>query len=450
LYSPEIEEVLKRKGIEPGTRIKLRQGEREYEGILMPRIRLGDTGSIVIKLDNGYNIAVRFDGKKTDISKAAGGGARIAYKPSKLSGDKDPAKPTISILGCGGTIASRVDYSTGAVFPAFSPDDMLASFPDLREIANVKGRKLFDLFSDDMQPAHWQMIAREVASEIKDKSHGIILMHGTDTMTYTAAALSFMLQTPGVPVVLVGSQRSSDRGSSDNDMNLVCGAQLAARSDIAEVGVCMHATTNDDYCYFHQGTKLRKMHTSRRDAFRSINKRPFAKVWYADKRLETLRDDYKKRHEGKFVLDERINPRVGFVYNTPGTDPNFIESLSKFYDGIVVAATGLGHVSTNPKGDAIARSIVPALKGLIDSGIPVVFAPQTIYGRINLNVYEAGRILEEAGVIGNGCDWTPEAAFVKLMWVLGHTKDPRKVREMMLQNVAGEITERNEADTFLM
>jgi len=447
LYSPEIEALLKKKGVETGSRVRVTAGKAEYEGILMPRVAAGDAQSVVLKLDNGYNLSVRY-GKGFELKKMAGG-ARIRHKAADVAPAKDATKPTVAVLGCGGTIASRVDYTTGAVFPAFSPGDMLASFPELKEIANVRGRKLFDLFSDDMTPAHWQAIATEVAKEVKAKADGIILMHGTDTMHYTSAALSFMLPNLPVPVVLVGSQRSSDRGSSDNAMNLTCGA-VAAVSDVAEVGVCMHGTTNDDYCLLHQGTKVRKLHTSRRDAFRSINVRPFAKIWYEDRRLEPLRDDYRKRgHTGRFALDDKINPRVGFVYNHPGMDPAYVESLAKHFDGIVVAATGLGHVSTNPKNDPLARSIVPALKSLVDSGMPVVFVPQTIYGRINLNVYEAGRILQAAGVIGNGCDWTPEAALVKLMWVLGHTKDPKKVRELMLQNVAGELTERSETDTFL-
>ena len=449
MYSPEIELALKKKGVSVGGRVRVTKGRRAYEGILMPRVGAGDRGCIVVKLENGYNLSVRY-GKGVELKKLTGG-ARIRHRPAEVTESKDPGKPTVSVLGCGGTIASRVDYATGAVFPAFSPGDMLASFPELREIANIKGRKLFDLFSDDMTPGHWQAIAQEVAKEIKAKSDGVILMHGTDTMHYTAAALSFMLQNPPVPVVMVGSQRSSDRGSSDNAMNLACGALVAGKSDIAEVGVCMHGTTNDDYCLFHQGTKVRKLHTSRRDAFHSVNARPFAKVWYENRKIELLRDDYRKRgHAGKFSLDDKINPAVGFVYSHPGTDPKYIESLANFFDGVVVAATGLGHVSTNPKNDPVARSVVPALKSLIESGVPVVFAPQTIYGRINLNVYEAGRILEGIGVIGNGCDWTPEAALVKLMWVLGHTNDAKKVREMMLRNVAGELTERSEADTFLM
>ena len=427
----------------------MQRGKREYEGILIPRIGVGDLNSIIIKMDNGYNIGVRFE-KSMNIRKLPGG-KQIKFKPAKISNRKDPQKPTISILGSGGTIASRVDYSTGAVFPAFSPDDMLISFPELNEIANIKSKKLFDLLSEDMSTAHWQTIAREVAKDIKSKSNGIVIMHGTDTMHYTAAALSFMLQNLPVPVVLVGSQRSSDRGSSDNVMNLVSAALIAAESGIAEVGICMHANTSDDYCFFHQGTKVRKMHTSRRDAFRSINAKPFAKINYEQRKIEIMRSDYRKRSSvSKLKLDDKINPKVALVHTYPGIAPKYIESLAQHFDGVVIAATGLGHVPTNPKGDELTKSIAPAVQQLIESGIPVVFAPQTLYGRLNLNVYETGRMLNDIGVIGNGCDWTPETALVKLMWVLGHTNNLNKVRKMMLKNVAGEISERTEVEEFLL
>jgi len=320
----------------------------------------------------------------------------------------------------------------------------------LKEIANIKGRKLFDLFSEDMSPQHWQAIVREAAKEIKSGVEGIVLMHGTDTMHFTAAAISFMLQNPTVPVVLVGAQRSSDRGSSDNEMNLVCGTALAAKSNIAEVGVCMHANIADDYCFFHQGTKVRKMHTSRRDTFRSINVLPFAKVFYENREIEPMRNDYKHRGTGKLVLDDKINPCVGLFYSYPGIDPALFEGIMDFYDGIVIAGTGLGHVPTNPSNDPLSKSLIPVLRTLVESGIPVVIAPQTIYGRLNLNVYEAGRLLNEIGVIGNGCDWTPETALVKLMWVLGHTKKMDKVREMMLKNTTGEISDRTELEAFLL
>ncbi|MBN2252167.1 MAG: Glu-tRNA(Gln) amidotransferase subunit GatD [Kosmotogaceae bacterium] len=448
MYPKEIQELLEKAGITEGNRVLITKDKKTYEGILMPRISQGAPENVVLKLDNGYNIGVRYE-KGLKIKKMKGGYS-LAYRPKKLRTRKDPKKSTITVLGGGGTIGSRVEYKTGAVFPAFSPGDLIASFPKLKQISNIKGKKLFDLFSEDMSPRLWQEMAKEVAKEIKKKRDGIVLMHGTDTMHYTSAALSFMVQRPTVPVVIVGAQRSSDRGSSDNEMNLLCGTALAANSDIAEVGICMHANMSDDYCYFHQGTKVRKLHTSRRDAFRSVNASPFAKVWYKDLKVEPIREDYKRRKDGKMVFDDKINEKVGLFYNWPGIEPSFLEGLVDFYDGIVIAGTGLGHVSTNPSNHPLAKSLVPALETLIESGVSVVMAPQTIYGRINMNVYETGRILNDIGVIGNGCDWLPETALVKLMWVLGHTKNVEKVKEMMMKNLAGEISERTKEEEYLL
>lgn len=440
MYSTEVELLLKSKKIKIGDRVRLVKGKLTYEGILMPRIELGDTSAIVIKLDNGYNIGVKFD--KTVKLKLVKKGKPIRFRPAKLAIKKDPTKATVAILGCGGTIASRIEYTTGAVYPAFSPADLLLSFPELKDIANIKGKKLFDLLSEDMTPSHWQLIAREVEKEIKSNIDGIVLMHGTDTIHYTSAALSFMLQSLPVPVVLVGAQRSSDRGSSDNLVNLVC-ATVAAKSDIAEVSVCMHGSMSDDFCYLHQGTKVRKLHSSRRDAFQSVNVLPYAKILYPEKKIEYLRADYNKREKKTVKVDDKLNSNVGLVYIYPGIKPEFIESLSKFYEGIVIVGTGLGHVPTNPFNDKFTKSLIPSLKNLINSNIPVVIAPQTIFGRLDMNVYTAGRLLDEIGVIGNYCDWTPETALVKLMWVLGHTKDVKKVKEMMLTNLAGEIGKRS-------
>ncbi|MBU5537162.1 MAG: Glu-tRNA(Gln) amidotransferase subunit GatD [Candidatus Aenigmarchaeota archaeon] len=435
-----MESLLKSKKIKIGDKILITKGKLQYAGILMPRIKLGDTSTLVIKLPNGYNIGIKYE-KDTKIKKLEPG-KPIRFKPAEAVPRKDPEKSTVSILGCGGTIASRVEYTTGAVFPAFSPADLLLSFPELGDVANIKSRKLFDLLSEDMTPQHWQVIASEVAKEIQSGVDGVVLMHGTDTLHYTSAALSFMLRDLPVPVVLVGAQRSSDRGSSDNLVNLVSATVAAAHSNIAEVTVCMHGSMSDDFCYIHQGTKVRKLHTSRRDAFQSVNVRPYAKIFYPDKKIEYLRNDYKIREKRKVVLDDKLNTNVALIYTYPGIKPEFIQSLRNF-DGIVIAGTGLGHVPTNPTGDKFTQSLLPTLRNLIHSNIPVVIAPQTIFGRLNMNVYEAGRMLNEIGVIGNGCDWLPEVALVKLMWVLGHTKDMNKIKEMMLTNYAGEISDRN-------
>ncbi len=441
MYSQEIELLLKSKNIKIGDKVSAAKGKLIYDGILMPRIELGDPSSLVIKLPNGYNIGIKYE-KDTKI-RLKERGRPIRFKPAQITIKKDPTKPIVSILGCGGTIASRVEYTTGAVFPAFSPADLLLSFPELKDIANIKGKKLFDLLSEDMTLSHWQIIAREVEKEVKSGSDGIVLMHGTDTLHYTSAALSFMLQNLPVPVILVGAQRSSDRGSSDNLVNLVC-TTVAATSDIAEVSVCMHGSMSDDFCYLHQGTKVRKLHTSRRDAFQSVNVLPFAKILYPEKRIEYLRTDYNKRDKKTIKVDDKLNPNVGIVYIYPSIKPEFIDSLSKLYEGVVITGTGIGNAPTNPFNDKFAKSLIPTLKGLIDSGIPIVIAPETIFGRINMNIYTAGRLLEEIGVIGNYCDWLPETALVKLMFVLGHTKDMKKIREMMLTNMAGEISKRTE------
>lgn len=445
MYSQEILSELEKKKIRIGDKIRVLTKKTEYEGFLMPKIELGDPNCIVIKLSNGYNAGIKFE--KGMSIKLVERGRAIKFKPAELRVAKDAKKLNVSILGCGGTIASRVEYTTGAVFPAFSPGDLLLSFPELKEIANISGRKLFDLLSEDMTTAHWQAIAHEVAKEIKTKADGIVLMHGTDTLHYTSAALSFMLQNTPVPIVIVGAQRSSDRGSSDNLVNLVC-ATTAAVSDMAEVAVCMHGTMSDDYCLLHQGTKVRKLHTSRRDAFQSVNVLPYAKIWYADRKIDYLRNDYGSRG-GRLKVDDKINPNVGLFYTHPGIKPEVIEVLAKVCDGIVVAGSGLGHIPSNPHGDPFAKNLVPSVKNIIDSGIPVAIAPQTVFGRINMNVYSAGRLLNETGIIGNNCDWTPEAAMVKLMWVLGHVKDMKKIKEMMLTNFVGEISSRTEVRGFV-
>jgi glutamyl-tRNA(Gln) amidotransferase subunit D len=263
-------------------------------------------------------------------------------------------------------------------------------------------------------------------------------------MHFTAAALSFMLKNLSKPVVLTGSQRSSDRGSSDAFMNIICSAH-AALSNIAEVGVCMHATTDDHYCYFIRGTKVRKMHTTRRDAFRSINEMPLAKI-YPNGKIDVMNENHKKRSDENVVADIKFEPRIALLKTYPGSEPEIMDFLvKKGYKGFVIEGTGLGHVPTFAE-----KSWIPYIKKMIKDGIPVVVASQTIYGRINTNVYTNLRILYHDTKAIPAEDIMPEVAYVKLGFVLGHTKDLEKVRELMLTNMAGEITKRSEMETFLV
>ncbi len=295
---------------ENGDKVRVATREMQYEGILMP----SQTGKIVLKLKNGYNIGLNPDSLSITLLEKMGE-KKIQMPVSHPCKKKTDKLPRISILSTGGTIASKIDYRTGAVTSQFNAEDILRAIPELEEIANYNCRVIYSILSENMRPSYWVELARAVYEEIKNGADGIIITHGTDTMMYTAAALSFMIQTP-VPIVLVGSQRSADRPSSDNVINAVCAAAVAS-SDIAEVCVVMHGSTSDDFCSIHRGTKVRKMHTSRRDAFQSINAKPIGRVDYPSREIKKL-SNYVKRGEKKLALHDKLEPKCALIKYAAG------------------------------------------------------------------------------------------------------------------------------------
>ncbi|MFB6076299.1 MAG: Glu-tRNA(Gln) amidotransferase subunit GatD [Candidatus Aenigmatarchaeota archaeon] len=433
-YSERIIKELEEENIEPGNRIEIEKSDKRYEGILMPRIASGNQNSLIVKLDNGYNIGIRFE-DNVKIKKLSS----PKKKEVCMEMEFDEKKPAISMISVGGTIASRIDYETGAVKALMSPEELLEVAPELADFVNIKEiLNPFSKSSEDMKPEDWVKIAELCERELnKENIKGVIVTHGTDTLHYTSAALSFMLKDLNKPVVITGAQKSSDRGSSDAGMNLICSARMAL-SDVAEVGVCMHGTMNDDYCLFNKGTRVRKMHTSRRDAFRPINDLPIAKVWENGK-IENI-SDYRGRNDGKVKIDNEFEENIRLITAHPGSDGSIIDYLvSEGCKGIVVQTTGLGHTPAEWR-DSISNAT--------DKGIPIFFATQTIYGRLNLNVYDNGRLLKRAGAIPLE-NMSPETAYVKLGWVLGHTKKLEEVKEKMLNNYTGELSERSLPETFL-
>jgi glutamyl-tRNA(Gln) amidotransferase subunit D len=452
MYSNKIEAELKRKGIRVGERILVTKGGKSYEGLLMPRIELGDLDCIVLKLDSGYNMGIMFE-SGTIVEKSRSKEPEQVKEEEEYELGKtkakflhlkfDPGKPPISLIATGGTIASRVDYKTGAVRMQMSPQEFLYNVPELAEIVNLRHiGNPFTKASEDMDHLDWIEIAREAVRHLNSEDHGVIITHGTDTLHFTSAALSFFLRNLTKPVVLVGAQRSSDRGSSDAGMNLICSARVAV-SDMAEVGICMHGEASDSYCYFLRGTKVRKMHTSRRDAFRPINDLPLAKVW-PDGKLDKINPEHRKASHGKVELDIKFDPHVAILKAYPGSDPEVIDyHVKEGVKGFVIEGTGLGHVPTFAR-----KSWIKTIQKHSEQ-IPFVIAPQTLYGRVNQDVYTNLRILfHEANAI-SGEDMLPETAYVKLGWVLGHTKSMEKIREMIPTNYAGEITSRSLPETFL-
>ncbi len=410
----------------------------EFVGLILPRSETSDEHHIVLKLGTGYNIGIRHD---TVTSLERIGYREAHYQIPEQAFPTDAGHPDVKLLGTGGTIASRLDYRTGAVIPAFSPGELYGSVPELADICNLETEKLFGVFSENMGPEQYLILAEQVGEAIREGFDGIMIGHGTDTMHHTAAALSFMVQRPPVPVVMVGSQRSSDRPSSDAAQNLINAAWAAGHGPVAEVLVCMFGPTSDLYNLLHRGTRVRKMHSSVRSTFRTLGDIPVAMV--ENGKVTPLKDDWLPRRDDRDVtVRAAFDDRVTLTYYYPGMQPDVIDGLvDAGYRGIVIAGTGLGHVN---------RAIYPALERGRDAGVQVYMTLQTLWGFVQMHVYETGREILELGVVPLA-NMLPEVAYIKLGWALGvHPRDPGAVRALMTTPVAGEITDREPHDGYLI
>lgn len=405
---------------------------RTWTGLVMESHAFSAPGVLTLKLASGYNVGVALEGAKLRLVRKVPTRARVPAASSRA-----PGRPAVGILATGGTIASYVDYRTGAVHPVTSPEELAGAVPEIVKLADVRTRIVFALFSEDLQPEHWQKLAREVKAEFDAGARGVVVTHGTDTLQFTAAALSFFLHDLPGPVVLVGAQRSSDRPSSDASSNLHAAVAVAAGTDLGEVVVVMHDSTGDGSCAVHRGTRVRKMHTSRRDAFQSVNALPLGKVevpLHGGSPVVRLSEPYRAKGEKPVRVDDALNERVAMIQSYPGLWPEHIESV--VLDGVVLVGTGLGHV---------AKRTFPALEKLHKAGKFVFMASQCLHGRVNMNVYSTGRDLQRLGVIPCG-DMLPEVAYVKAMWVLAHAKTHDEVARLMATPLAGEMDARSPLD----
>lgn len=430
-------DVLERHGVRVWSDVEVRTTYGRFRGLVLPRSETADDAHVVLKLDTGYNIGLAAGA----IEMMTVHGRREAnYRIPEQAFPYDERKPNIVLFGTGGTIASRLDYRTGAVVPAFSPGELYGSVPELADICNLRTEKLFGVFSENMGPEQYVRLAEKIGEAIADGVDGIVIGHGTDTMHHTAAVLTFMVQDPPVPIVMVGSQRSSDRPSSDAARCLICAVKAAAESDIAEVVVSMFGPTSDEYCLIHRGTRVRKMHSSYRSTFRTIGDIPIAMIDPTG--IRSLREDYKRRRDDR---DVRVNPAysdaVTMLYYYPGMKPDVMEAMIDVgYRGIVIAGTGLGHVN---------KPTYRALRKAKDAGVHVYMTVQTLWGFVGMYVYETGREMMDLGVVPLA-NMLPEVAFMKLSWALGQTGDRDAVKRIMLTAIGDEITEREPYNGYLL
>ncbi len=430
-FPEAVHSILTKAGATAGDTVEVTARGDRYRGVVMPHHSFSGDDILTLKLENGYNIGIEV-GDISAVHVVQRHGSTKAVPRQMPPGG---GKPTMAVLGTGGTIASYVDYRTGAVHPAVTAEELVFSVPELLDLVDVRARVIYSIYSENLLPDHWQHLAREIGAEFAAGARAVVVPHGTDTLHFTTAALSFMLSNLPGPVIVVGAQRSSDRPSSDAAMNLVCAAHLA-QADLGEVVALMHAETGDTFCAIHRGTKVRKMHTSRRDAFRSINAPPLGAVHF-DGRVD-LGPDARRRSAGPARVDAALDQRVALVRFYPGLSADRLEALLHGMRGAVLEGTGLGHV---------ASDLIPPIARFVREGNVAAMTSQTLYGRVNLRVYDTGRDLLRAGVIG-GEDMLPEVAYVKLMWVLAHAKGSGEVARMMAENLAGEITPTISLDAF--
>jgi glutamyl-tRNA(Gln) amidotransferase subunit D len=420
---------------QPGDYVQIHLTREIYEGTFLT-VPVAEKGIILLKLDSGYNMGFN----QKDVLKI-----RVLRKFREIKEEteikKNREKPNIAMIITGGTIAAKLNPKKGGVDWLDTPESLFKFYPELFKIVNVSKVEVpFMKASEDMDFKDWQKIAKVAERLLNDDNiKGVIITHGTDFLHYTSAALSFFLRNLTKPVVLTYSQRSIDRGSSDARLNLESAA-LTTISDLAEVVLVGHASENDDFCYVLRGTKVRKLHSSRRDAFKPVNSKPLAKV---DEKTFHKLQNYNIRGKGKVKLDAKFEEKVALVKFYPGQDPDILDYYAKKgYKGIVIEMSGLGHVATK----RARKGWTNKLKEIQDKGIIICAASQTIYGRLDPLVYSNGREILETGVIYLE-DMMAETAFVKLGWVLGHTnwaKNRETVKQKMLDNVAGEFSDRLE------
>jgi glutamyl-tRNA(Gln) amidotransferase subunit D len=417
-------------GASIGDKVELTKNGEAIDGLLMPRTSGRDDTHIVLKLATGYNVGVAL-GENTQIHVIGAGTKPSLSKLPRPTSSK--SLPRVTIFSTGGTIASRVDYRTGAVESALTAEDLYSFVPELASEADITAKVLYSVFSENFTPKHWKGIAESVRDEIQSGVSGVVIAQGTDTLGYCAAALSFALQSSPVPIAFVAAQRSSDRPSSDAASNLIGAVSVAAKAPFAGVVVVMHEWMSDETLLIHKGTKVRKCHTSRRDAFKSIGTNPIARFHLVTKKLEMLEKDYPARGSTRLVCKPDFDDRAALLKFYPAMNAGVIGwHVDNGYRGMILEGTGLGHVSA---------SCYPSIARAVEKGIFVGMTSQCLWGRVDMNVYSTGIDLQKIGVHPLE-DMLPETALAKLMWVLGQTDDPAKIAEMMRTNLVGEISPR--------
>ena len=425
-------------------------GPTTVEGVLLAP---SSDGYLTVKLVNGYNATHSLSSiEKIDTI------ANVTVKTGGLASvEENPDLPLVHILHTGGTIASKVDYETGAVTARFEPEEIISTIPELLTIARIKTRKLGNMWSDDIRAQHWNNMAEAVASSFAEGAEGVVITHGTDTMHISSAALAFAFSgeggVPGGRIAFTGSQRSSDRGSTDGAENLIAAVHWAANGPTPSGAgdstvVVMHDAGGDDGAIaVMPGCVSRKNHSSRRDAFCSINQSKIASIVIENEQInldlnESNNLDVENQHRPIQNNPTLFNTEIKILQLVAGAHlfADQIEHASSLgYSAILFWGTGLGHLPLDNPGDAPENDEVKnALARYVSDGGVAVIASQCISGPVHLDVYSKGRDQQEIGVLGHGTNFPPETALVKLHHLLSRGLSGKELKLAWGENLVGE------------
>ncbi len=325
-------------------------------------------------------------------------------------------KKNILLIATGGTIASK--KTEDGLAPQITSEELLGYVPEIKEFCNVETIQLLNIDSTNIQPEYWVLMTEAIESNY-DKYDGFVISHGTDTMSYTSAALSYLIQNLDKPVIITGAQKPINVDITDAKKNLLDSFRFAAEKDVRGVYLVFDGKAI-------VGTRARKVKSKSYSAFESINF-PVAAI-IDDSRITKYIRGEKFTEPVKFFKD--IFPSIFLLKLAPGMEPDVLDYIGEKYEGVVIESYGAGGLPFQDR-----RNFLEKLGALAERGKIIVIATQVMFEGSDMGVYEVGvKALKKYNVL-QAYDMTIEAAITKLMWIMAQTKDFDEVREMFYTRI---------------
>lgn len=326
----------------------------------------------------------------------------------------------ILLLGTGGTIACK--RSDLGLKPVITSEEILTYVPDVKSFCHIDSAQIMNIDSTNMQPKHWLQMVKAI-EEGYNEYDGFVICHGTDTMAYTAAALSYLIQNSAKPIIITGAQKPIDMENTDARINLTDSLRFAASDKAHNVNIVFDGKVI-------AGTRGKKVRTKSYNAFSSINF-PYVAAIQEDKILYYLNEDMPVE---PVKFSRSLNEKVALLKLIPSSNAVFLDYMAEHYDAVIIESFGVGGLPTYDSGD-----FYRAVSRWTDMGKPVVMATQVTNEGSNMTVYEVGRNIKKEFGLLETYDMTLEAAITKMMWILEVTRDPKEIKNLFYKTINKDI-----------